>query len=89
MALNHSIHYLPDAQLQEGQREQSRYEEFNNIKKRKKAKSELERYLTTDIGEVSDVLVWWQAHQATYPVLSQMVFDILRLNDCSPQQVLS
>jgi hypothetical protein len=68
---------IPDAQPQEGQRELSRYEEFNKIKKRKKVKSESERYLTTDIEEVSDVLAWWRAHQATYPVLSQMAFDIL------------
>jgi hypothetical protein len=68
-----------DDRSREGQRELSRYEEFNKAKKRKKVKSELERYLTTDIEEVSDVLAWWKAHQATYPVLSQMAFDVLAL----------
>jgi hypothetical protein len=45
-----------DAQPREGPRELSRYEEFNKVKKRKKVKSELERYLTSEIEEVSDVL---------------------------------
>lgn len=71
------IQPIPDAQPRDGPRELSRYEEFNKVKKRKKVKSELERYLTTDIEEVSDVLAWWRAHQATYPVLSQMAFDVL------------
>jgi hypothetical protein len=70
---------VTDAQPRDGPRELSRYEEFNKVKKRKKANTELERYLTTDIEEVSDVLAWWKAHQATYPVLSQMAFDVLAI----------
>jgi hypothetical protein len=70
---------ITDAQTRDGPRELSRYEEFNKVKKRKKVKTELERYLTTDIEEVSDVLAWWKAHQAAYPVLSQMAFDFLAI----------
>jgi hypothetical protein len=58
---------ISDAQPREGPRELSRYEESNKVNKRKKVKSELERYLTTHIEEVSDVLAWWKAHQTTYP----------------------
>ncbi|KAG9765707.1 hypothetical protein KCU73_g314, partial [Aureobasidium melanogenum] len=70
---------VTDTQPRDGPRELSRYEESNKVKKRKKVKTELERYLTTDIEEVSDVLAWWKAHQATYPVLSQMAFDVLAI----------
>lgn len=68
---------VTDAQPREGPRELSRYEGFDKVKKRKRVKSELEHYLTSDIEEVSDVLAWWKAHQAAYPVLSQIAFDVL------------
>jgi hypothetical protein len=76
---------VTDSQPREGPRELSRYEEFNKIKKRKKVKSELKRYLTSDIEEVSDVLAWWKANQAAYPVLSHMVFDVLAVSVMSAE----
>lgn len=53
---------ISNAQPRKGLRELSRYKEFNKVKKRKKVKTELERYLTTNIKEVLDVLAWWKAH---------------------------
>ena len=60
------------------QRELSRFELFIQPKKKQQVANELERYLAADISvDVTDLLAWWKAHKGSYPILSQLAFDIL------------
>ncbi|CAD0046447.1 unnamed protein product [Aureobasidium pullulans] len=38
---------------------------------------ELQRYLDAPIEKVQNPILWWQAHEAQYPLLSEMAFDLL------------
>jgi hypothetical protein len=40
---------------------------------------ELDKYLSTDVEQVSDVLAWWHEHRAMYPHLSRMALDYLTI----------
>lgn len=39
--------------------------------------NELDKYLNAPTEDVADPLQWWRLHRHTYPVLSQMAFDLL------------
>jgi hypothetical protein len=41
--------------------------------------NELERYLSTDIEDVRDAIIWWHERQAVYPHLSRMALDYLTI----------
>jgi hypothetical protein len=47
--------------------------------KTKQLHDELMRYLSTDIEQVKDVLLWWAEHKATYPRLSRMALNYLTI----------
>ena len=38
-------------------------------------RDELERYLSTDPENVTNVIAWWHEHRAMYPCLSRMALD--------------
>lgn len=60
------------------EREMNDFERFN--KRRAVAvfgANELDRYLNAPTEDVADPLQWWRLHRQTYPVLSQMAFDLL------------
>ena len=42
-------------------------------------RSELDRYLATDVEVVSDVLGWWWERRSMYPGLSRMALDYLSI----------
>ncbi|GLB45613.1 putative hAT family C-terminal dimerisation region [Lyophyllum shimeji] len=42
-------------------------------------RDELDRYLSTDVENVKNVLLWWREHKAMYPVLSRMALDYLTI----------
>ena len=42
-------------------------------------RDELARYLSTDPEQVTDVLLWWHEHRATFPQLSRMALDYLTI----------
>ncbi|KDR66669.1 hypothetical protein GALMADRAFT_1141875 [Galerina marginata CBS 339.88] len=41
--------------------------------------SELERYLNTDIEDVTDPIRWWYERKTTYPRLHRMALDYLTI----------
>jgi hypothetical protein len=42
-------------------------------------RNELDRYLGTDVENVTDAVAWWHAHHSSYPQLSQMALDYLTI----------
>jgi hypothetical protein len=40
---------------------------------------ELDRYLSTDPEQVTDVLMWWHERRASFPCLSRMALDYLTI----------
>jgi hypothetical protein len=42
-------------------------------------RDELERYLSTDPENVTNVIAWWHEHRAMYPCLSRMALDYLTI----------
>jgi len=40
---------------------------------------ELEQYLSTDPGQMNDVLAWWTDYQASFSLLSRMALDYLTI----------
>lgn len=40
---------------------------------------ELDRYLSTDVEAVDNVIQWWIEHKAMYPRLSRMALDYLTI----------
>jgi hypothetical protein len=47
------------------------------------AVSELDRYLSLEINEETDPLLWWQAHAKEYPIVSKMARDYLSIQATS------
>lgn len=57
----------------------SRFQLYNHIDKEggKGTFDELDRFLNADIEtEVENPLLWWKAHEAQYPLLSRIAFDL-------------
>ena len=46
---------------------------------KKELRDELERYLSMETEQVSDVLLWWFEHKNVYPHLSRMALDYLSI----------
>jgi hypothetical protein len=42
-------------------------------------RDELDRFLSTDVEAVEDVIQWWIEHKAMYPRLSRMAIDYLTI----------
>lgn len=42
-------------------------------------RSELSRYLSTDVEHVTDALSWWNEHRDIYPRLSRMALNYLTI----------
>jgi len=42
-------------------------------------RSELDCYLNTDVGDVTDMIQWWYEHRDSYPHLSRMALDYLTI----------
>ena len=42
-------------------------------------RGELDRYLSTDLEHVTDVLAWWYERRAIYPCLHRMALDYLTI----------
>jgi hypothetical protein len=42
-------------------------------------RSEIDRYLSTDVEDVRDPLMWWTEHKTMYPALSRMALDYLTI----------
>ena len=47
--------------------------------KRIELRNEIDRYLSTDVEEVGDVLMWWQERRLMFPKLSTMALDYLSI----------
>jgi hypothetical protein len=47
--------------------------------KRSDLRSELDRYLSTDVEDVQDALQWWTDRCSAYPCLSRMALDYLSI----------
>jgi hypothetical protein len=43
------------------------------------SRGELDRYLSTDIEDVRDPLMWWTERKSMYPALSRMALDYLTI----------
>ena len=41
--------------------------------------SEIDRYLSSDVEHVTDLLAWWHARRGTYPQLSHMALNYLSI----------
>lgn len=42
-------------------------------------RSEVDRFLTSDVEDVTDALAWWYEKRTTYPRLSRMALDYLSI----------
>ena len=42
-------------------------------------RSEIDRYLSTDVEQADDPIQWWYDHCAVYPKLSQMALNYLTI----------
>jgi hypothetical protein len=51
-------------------------------------RDELDRYLSTDPEQVSDVCAWWYEHRAAYPRLHRMALDYLTIPGVSFQSYI-
>lgn len=58
-------------------RDLSRFDQYNLIDEEEEKADELQRYLDAPIEKVQNPILWWQAHEAQYPLLSKMAFDLL------------
>jgi len=47
--------------------------------RRSDLRSELDRYLSTDVEDVQDALQWWSDRHSAYPCLSRMALDYLSI----------
>jgi hypothetical protein len=58
-------------------RDLSRFDQYNLIDEEEEKVDELQRYLDAPTEKVQNPILWWQAHEAQYPLLSKMAFDLL------------
>jgi hypothetical protein len=49
------------------------------VPKNSDARGELDRYLSTDVEEVNDAVMWWTERKGMYPALSRMALDYLTI----------
>jgi hypothetical protein len=42
-------------------------------------RNEIDRYLSTDVEETSDVLMWWRERRSMFPKLARMATDYLSI----------
>ena len=71
----------PKQQLSQQSRELSDFERYNQLDDLEgQQHDELDRYLNSPReADGINPLVWWQAHQTAYPVLSTLAFDLLAI----------
>jgi hypothetical protein len=47
-------------------------------------RSEIDRYLSTDVEDVRDAVMWWTERKSMFPILSRMALDYLTIpGECS------
>jgi len=51
-------------------------------------RDELDRYLSTDPEQVSNVCAWWYEHRVAYPHLHRMALDYLTIPGVSIQSYI-
>jgi hypothetical protein len=42
-------------------------------------RSEIDRYLSTDVEDVRDAVMWWSERKSMFPMLSRMALDYLTI----------
>ena len=48
-------------------------------------RGEIDRYLSTDVEDVRDALMWWSLRKSMFPMLSRMALDYLTIpGECFP-----